>query len=211
MIDDAARERQALSSEAHEGIAQELAGISLLVQSLRGAPGVRDEDTGGALATILDELGHTIGGVRRLAATLSPVQVARGSLSLAVENLAAELASGGAIRVASTSHLNDEAVPESLREDAYRIVQAALTRAARDASCTRIDVELGLDGQELRITLEGDGSRLAPQPAGEDCDLLRSIIHRVQRLRGTLDIERLTGAGARLRVRLPCAAGAGGA
>lgn len=210
LIDDATRERQALSSEAHEGIAQELAGIALLVQSLRGARAAQDKDSIAALRTILDELGRTIGGVRRLAASLSPVRVARGSLSLAVQNMAAESAAGGKLSVSTRARLVDEAVPETLREDAYRIVQAALSRASRDDSCTQVDVELGLVDEELLIVLEGNGSRLAPDPAGEDCDLMRSILHRVQRLRGTVDIERLQRGGARLRVRLPCPANAGG-
>jgi PAS domain S-box-containing protein len=206
LIDDAVRERQALSSEAHEGIAQELAGIALLAESLRRGPGASDEDTASAARSIVDGLNSTIGSVRRLAATLSPVRVAAGSLSRAIQNLAAELTTGGGVRVTVHSQLDDEAVPESLRDDAYRIVQAALTRAVRDPSCTTVRIELRLARGELRIILEGNGNRLAPAEGGEDCDLLRSITHRVQRLRGTLAIERLANGGARLGVRLPCPA-----
>ncbi len=206
LIDDAARERQALSSEAHEGIAQELAGIALLVQSLRNGPAAQDDDAAHAVRTILDELGHSIGSVRRLAAALSPLRIAAGSLSLAVQSLAAEMTARGAVRVTTQSRLEDKAVPETLRDDAYRIVQAALTRAARDASCTTVQINLGLTRGELRIQLEGDGRRLAPAEGGEDCDLLRNITHRVQRLRGSFTIERLATGGARLTVRLPCTA-----
>jgi PAS domain S-box-containing protein len=206
LIDDAARERQALSSEAHEGIAQELAGIALLVQSLRGHVATKDTDAAGAVRMILDELSHTIGGVRRLAAALSPVRVAAGSLSLAIQSLAAETTAGGRISVTALSRLADEAVPETLREDAYRIVQAALTRAARDASCATVQIDLGLAGGELRILVEGDGRALVPADRGEECDLMRSIMHRVHRLRGTLAVERLANGGGRLGVRLPCAA-----
>ncbi len=208
MIDDDARERRALSSEAHEGIAQELAGISMLVKSLHRAADAQDESSVQALRTILNELAHTIGGVRRLAATLSPVRVARGSLSQAVQNLAAETAAGGRLRVATASRLLDDMVPETLREDAYRIVQAALTRASRDASCTQVDIELRVVGEEMRIAIEGNGDHLAPDPAGEDCDLMRNVVHRVRRLRGSVDVERLARGGARIRVQLPCPASA---
>lgn len=213
MLDDATRERQALSSEVHEGIAQELTGVALLIQSLRATTTSTDAPVAREIQPILEQLGQTIGSARRLAATLSPVHVAGGSLALAVQQLAAEIGGRTGIEIVTQSQLDDDVIPEILRDDAYRIVRAALVRAGRDATCTRVSVELETTRGELAIALSGDGNRLAPDPAGEDCELMQSIMHRVQRLRGSLSVERPGSQGARLVVQLPLeatAARAGG-
>jgi PAS domain S-box-containing protein len=203
MLDDATRERQALSSEVHEGIAQELTGVALLVQSLHTTSTSSSPPTARNIEPILEQLGQTIGSVRRLAATLSPVHVAGGSLAIAVQQLAAEIGGRTGIEILTRSPVGEDVIPRPLREDAYRIVRTALIRAGRDATCTRVGVELETARGQLTIVLSGDGNRFGPDPAGADCELMQSILHRVQRLRGSLRVEQPGGHGERVVVQLP--------
>jgi PAS domain S-box-containing protein len=202
MLDGATRERQALSGEIHEGVAQDLAGISLLIKSLRKSTAPNDDQLGHDLQTALDELGRTIGNVRRLATTLAPVHVARGSLPLAVQNLAMEASARTGMRVTARSSVADRALAETLSEDAYRMIHDTVACATRDSTCTFVDIALELGDATLTITLECDGNGLTPDRAAND-ELLRTVAHRVQRLRGTLQVEQPAVQRIRVVVQLP--------
>lgn len=205
MLDEATRERGELSSVVHEGIAQDLTGISLLIQSLRPGVTPNDGSVGHDMQIALDELGRTIGNVRRLATTLAPVRVARGSLSLAVKNLAADASSRTGLSIVTHSELTDSVISEVLREDAYRIVREALECSTRDSGCTRVHIRLDAPHEALQITVQWDGDE-AIRPSGplaDDGDRFRTIAHRVQRLRGTMRCEQTPGGGTLLLVQLP--------
>ena len=187
----------------HEGIAQDLTGVSLLLETLATNQARPTAGRDPAIERILAQIGRTIESVRRLAVTLSPLHVVRGSLRLAVQNLATQISTTSPLQVTVKMRLLEERLSESLAEQAYGIVQDAIARAARNATCTRVDVELETTVDELTIAVSNNG--LEPESDAEDYDAegTRLLGHRVRRLRGSLHLERPLSGGARLLARIP--------
>ncbi|MDY7579177.1 histidine kinase [Herbaspirillum sp. RTI4] len=87
----------------------------------------------------------------------------------------------------------------------FRIFSEALTNAARHAHASQVKAHLTLDGAQLQLTIEDDGTGISaqalqnPQSRG-----LRGMRHRVLTLGGTLMQQApTTASGTRLCVRIP--------
>jgi len=203
VLDISTRERQRLSSELHDGLGQELTGISLLLRNLdiaieRGKPGIR-----GLLDEIVQYTRRAIITTRDIARGLSPMQVERGSLSGAIMRLAAEAGDRLHLEITASSTPQDIVLPEEAADHLYRIAFESITNAARHSGCSRIDVSLQLEGGRLQLAVEDDGSGL---PAGEVMATglgLRTMAYRARLLDGTFSMEVPEDGGARVRVTVP--------
>lgn len=99
-------------------------------------------------------------------------------------------------------------LPPATETALYRIVQEALTNAARHAHATRVDVLLERRGDQVVIVVEDDG-------AGFEADLARlaqsghlglvGMQERAEMLGGSLVIESAAGAGTTIVVEVPYA------
>ncbi len=197
----ASRRHAALSYDIHEGLAQELAGISLLIRSL-GRTGRESADEQELLDTLPTQLSQAVDNARRLAATLSPLHSADGSFELAMRSLAERIEQAGQLKFGLRCELGGGELPSALSEELYRIVVEAVECAAMDADSSRIDVELRTTGEALQIQMGWDAGPRAT--AGElRADALRIIGHRARRLRGLLTLEDSSDGGVRLLLNIP--------
>ena len=202
----ASRQHAAVSHELHEGLAQELAGISLLIRSLgRGSRVPADELA--VLDSLPKQLSRAVDDARRLAASLSPLAAANGSLELAVRSLAQRIESSSPLEIHVVSRLGLKELPSVFSEEAYRIVTEALECAAMDLSSSRADIELLLSADALRIRIGWD----AGTPVSGDAapDVLRIIGHRARRLRGALIVEQSSDRRLQFVVDIPLRADPG--
>jgi two-component system sensor histidine kinase UhpB len=89
-------------------------------------------------------------------------------------------------------------------------VQESLTNATRHAQARRVDITLGeVDGDVSRplltLQIEDDGRGIDPAaPVGRG---LRGMQERAQALSGSCVVERVSGAGTRVRIAIPIASG----
>lgn len=201
LLDFASRERALLSNDIHEGLAQELTGIALLLKAMesRDAGPAATDTTRKAL---LDNLSRAITSVRRMAVTLSPLQVVKGSLDLAVRSLAEDVGQAGTIRIGVRTQLTGPPLAHAVSEQAYRIVQEAVRHASQDPACASVRIDIETVDQALRIGVASDAQ--APVAAGAaGAEALRIIGHRVRRLRGTLVVDRASDGGWGLVASIP--------
>jgi signal transduction histidine kinase len=205
ILDTSTRERQRLSSDLHDGLGQELTGISLLLQNLatqmeRGMP-----DTRLLVNEILGHVNRTIKTTRDIAHGLSPLQVEQGSLSRAIGRLAVEAGRRLHLEVAAHSEPIDVALPEETADHLYRIVFEAITNAARHSACSRIDIFLQLRQGEIHLSVEDNGSGLPPNGIETTGFGLKTMAYRARLLGGTFALEPRADGGATLKVRVPLA------
>jgi len=208
VVDITTRERQRLSNDLHEGFGQDLAGISLLLESLgteidRGRPVAR--------ATVRELSTHVyrlISATRDIAHALSPVQIASGSLSSAMARLLDEASTALKVSIAMKSHPADIIVPEDTADHLCRIVVDAVTAAARQEGCTSITVELRLQEGVLRLTIEDDGSELDVAGSMAEHHASQMMAYRASLLGGSVHVESGSQVGTRtcLTLRLTRAA-----
>lgn len=194
-------ERRFLARELHDELGQWLTAIQMLA-----ATDVAEVDTARRnLASIGGHCEHLYGVVRNLMRRLWPAGLDDLGLAAALEGLCEHWRRcfPGGLEAAIDAGL--DAAGEELRIQVYRIVQEALTNAARHARAESLRVRAGCEGSSapsLRIEVEDDGigfdGRQTPGGFG-----LAGIRERAESLGGEFRIESRQGGGTRLVIRLP--------
>jgi signal transduction histidine kinase len=194
----AGRERTLQSAEVHEGIAQDLAGISLLLRGLHGAAPADEA----ALESIIEHVLEVIARSRALAQSLTPVQMAGGSLATALERLAAEFNDGQGPNVIFLRNGDEPTLGTASAEQLYRIARECLCVVAQQTGCHEITMKLGSSREVLMLAISGDGE--TPESARNENGLAwATIAHLARLIDGTASTEFLTGHGARTTITVP--------
>jgi PAS domain S-box-containing protein/diguanylate cyclase (GGDEF)-like protein len=203
--DAVAREREHLAYELHDGVCQQLSGISFLLEPLLGPvaqfdPGVARELE--YVATQLREAARTArtladdraGGTERESADL------QGALQVHAARLQA--AHGVTIKV-DASALSSQPLSGIAVSELTKLAREAMCNAIRHGRARAIIVLLKDTGHDWQLEISDDGVA----PAGDFMRRgglgLRSMRHRAARLQGTFEIRRLAPRGTRLRVSWP--------
>ncbi len=176
-----------VGSSLHEGLAQELAGVSLLLANItKRLPGGDAVETG----AIVQYLNDAIRSARELAQRLSPIAAVRGSLTTALPALCAQTAQRLDIPVRWHGMGGDrgiedvEGVDGVVADQVYRLAVDMLQYATRHADCEHVDIEFGTRGADLslRVRWRGSGYRTeATSWSGGEAAVIR---HRARMLGG---------------------------
>jgi signal transduction histidine kinase len=205
LSDAVAREREHLAYELHDGVCQQLAGISFLLGPLIGPvvrldPGVARELE--HIATLLREAIQTArtlthdraGGSERESSDL------QGALQVHAARLQA--AHGVAITVDATA-LSSRPLSGIAVSELTKLAREAMRNAIRHGRARSITVRLNDAGLDWQLEISDDGVGLPRDFARRGGLGLRSMRHRAARLQGTFEIVRLAPRGTRLRVSWP--------
>ena len=137
-----AREQQRIGEELHDGLGQQLTGLSMLAQSLLNKANESEHDLAEQLASGLHE---ALTQVRALARGLIPVQIDANGFMFSLKEITKNIEQQSNIPIKLKI---DEVVP--LFDDAtaahlYRIVQESLNNAVKHADASRINVSLKIE------------------------------------------------------------------
>jgi PAS domain S-box-containing protein len=165
VLEAADREQRRLGHDLHDGLGQELTGISMLAGALASAERKAGRPAADGLASLEDLARHAIATCRAVARGLSPLGYARGGLIEALDEMASlqREAYGAdvrfeAIRSAALSVTTDTA------DHLYRIAQEAVTNARRHAQATVVTITLDVEAARVRLEILDNGIGLAPSP-----------------------------------------------
>ena len=137
-----AREQQRIGEELHDGLGQQLTGLSMLAQSLLNKADESEHDLAEQLASGLHE---ALTQVRALARGLIPVQIDANGFMFSLKEITKNIEQQSNIPIKLKI---DDVVP--LLDDAtaahlYRIVQESLNNAIKHADASRINVSLKIE------------------------------------------------------------------
>jgi signal transduction histidine kinase len=197
------REHERIGHDLHDGLGQELTGVSLLLKSLedaieRDAPQLRAR-----VHSVRDMVEQSISTARSLAQGLSPVHLDRDGFAGALEQLAASSEALYGIPVRFACHAN-RALPAQLAgaPDLYRIAQEAVRNAARHSGASEIRVELVIDDDQLSILVEDDGQGIAKTASPNRGMGLKIMRYRASIVGASLEIGERDGGGTVVRCSL---------
>jgi signal transduction histidine kinase len=198
-------ERRRWARELHDETLQSLAGLQMALGSARraGTP----EALAVAVGDAMERLEHEIGNLRALITDLRPAALDEFGTKGALETLALRVERHG-IEVdlnVELAHEQGRAATrhtEELEAAIYRIVQEALTNAAKHGGATKARVEVGEDDSTVHVVVSDDGTGFDPAAATAGFGLL-GMRERVELLGGTLAIESAPGSGTTVRVSVP--------
>ncbi|GER21894.1 two-component sensor histidine kinase [Zafaria cholistanensis] len=195
-------ERQRIAREMHDTIAHRMSQVAVQAAALELT--ATDKDTAGTAAAVrgsarkaLEELRGVL-GVLREDALPDHRQAAPGLGEL--PGLIEGWRSAGLLVEAGP--LPADAVPPAVGRAAYRIVQEALTNAARYAPASTVTVTLTAGPGTLEVAVENSAAPPAGELPGAGLGLV-GVAERVRALGGDLRHGPVPGGGFRLYARLP--------
>ncbi|MEU9919167.1 sensor histidine kinase [Streptomyces sp. NPDC051001] len=200
-----ADERRRLAAEIHDTLAQGLTGIIAQLQVVANAP---DDSTAREHASrAMDLARHSLGEARRSVHNLAPVALENDGLPEALKKTVAEWGDRTGVRAEFTVTGRAEQLHEEVAATLLRIVQEALSNAARHARATRVGVTLSFLGDEVILDIRDDGQGFDPlavpartRGGGFGLDGMRA---RAERIAGSLAVESEAGHGTALSARVP--------
>ena len=188
------RERNRIGREIHDGLAQMLTGVKLLMEHLEkrlqdeGSQYVREA----AQATEL--IKHTIGQARELVRGLSPIPEG-ATLFQGLDLLATHSAKYLGVRCQTSFSGVSRRLGEAALAHLYRIAQEAITNAVRHGKATSIDLSCRLDDSELVLRVADNGSGFVdPEAHGEGLGL-KIMRYRARAIGGDIAITRRAAGG----------------
>ncbi len=198
------REQRRLGQDLHDGLGQELAGISLLakVHANRLTSHANPEDR--AAHEISKLVSESIVIARDLAKGLYPIELERGGLIAALEEMA--LQTSRRFRVACELKLNGW-VPRFEREaeiHLYRIVQACIGNALRHGYADRITIEFCEREESQLLSINDNGVGFEKRRAEQNAGIGLHIMHYRARVIGArLEMRGSLEGGCNVCCHLP--------
>jgi signal transduction histidine kinase len=205
-LEASADERRRIAADLHDGVVQDLAGISyaLAAAAERAEPPLPD----GIRATLDEAADGTRDSMRRirsLIVEIHPPNLRAAGLEAAVRDLLSPLASHG---VETELAVEDGIV---LSEDAerllYRAAGEALRNVERHADASRVSVRIETRDGRARLEVADDGVGFTPdqraQSRAEGHVGLSLVDELVERAGGRLDVGSKPGAGTTFVLEVP--------
>ncbi len=203
LIDAIAGEQRRIGQEMHDGLGQELTGLSLSVRALANRAGRERLPFADELDQLATLIAACIQSARRIVHGLSPLAGADGNLVAALASLA-DMSSVGGIAVRVNTHLDAPlTLPLEARNNLFRIAQEALQNALKHSGATHIDIELAVRPDTVRLAILDDG-RGPPDLSLPGSGLgLRTMRYRADSIGGRLSIRPRNPAGTAVLCEAP--------
>jgi signal transduction histidine kinase len=201
-------ERRRIAYELHEGTLQSLAGLALVLDSLKDELDSAGHATRDRVARVRTLALALIDDLRRLAADLRPSVLDNLGLAAAVQSYAdSSLSEKGVQIFFHASGLETRPSPH-LEASLYRVAQEAIDNMAAHAQAKTATIRLESDGRDISLVVQDDGEGFDAAELLADPHAVRglgilSMRERIAHLGGTFTIESAPGQGTRVRAEVP--------
>jgi signal transduction histidine kinase len=205
-VEASADERRRIAADLHDGVVQDLAGISYSLSAAAdsGDPqvpaAVRSTLRGAALGTR-----ESMRRLRSLIVEIHPPNLLASGLAAALRDLVSPLPSRG-IRV-SLDVADDLALDGETELLLYRAAGEAIRNVERHASASHITVRVAREGSRARLEVVDDGVGFTPAERDRSragghvgLSLLEELVARMD---GTLDVRSERGRGTSFTLEVP--------
>jgi len=201
IIGAADRAARQLGQEMHDGLGQELVGLSLLTRALC-ARAKRGVSADAEISDRIDGIAQrAVSACRNIAHGLSALAETHGDLAAALRRLPARYVGEGMPRVSvDIDEAAASALADAARDHVYRICQEALTNVVKHARAQRVDLRLTAAAGCVILIIRDDGLGL-PRTADLNAGLgFSSMRHRAAAIGARLDVTCPNGGGTEIRV-----------
>jgi signal transduction histidine kinase len=196
-IEAAEQARGRWARELHDETLQGLVGLRMLLSSARRTGSSED------LAEAIDHTKREIQNLRGLISELRPAALDELGLGAAIETLALRGGSAAGLSVTTRVALPDrERLAPETESTIYRLVQEALTNAAKHAGAEQVTISVARENGTVEVVVEDDGQGFDPAAPTSGLGLV-GMRERVELTGGSLSIS--SRPGTRVSARLPAA------
>jgi PAS domain S-box-containing protein len=206
MLQASDHERQVISYDIHDGLAQQLAAAIMQFQvhdALKKSDPAQGKTAYDAGVQMVQQA-H--GESRRLISGVRPPALDEAGVAVAISHLVHEQRGATGPTIEYHDDVQFDRLPPILENAIYRIAQEAVSNACRHSGSEKVRVSLFQEGDRLRLEVQDWGVGFDPETVDEDRYGLEGIRERIRLLGGELDIQSAPGAGTRIRAILPIVA-----
>ncbi len=197
------REQRRIAQDLHDGLGQQLAGISCLSNALSQMLAEQGSPEAQKAARISKLLDGAVNVTHSLAHGLHPVEAEPAGLMSALENLAASVRDlfrvSCCFKCGRPVLLTENIVATHL----YRIAQEAVTNALKHGRSKRIDIVLSATPEQTLLVVRDDGVGFEKEALSRKGLGLRTMSHRAGKIGGTLVIRKADTGGTEVVCTVP--------
>lgn len=196
LIDAIGHEQRRLADDLHDGLGQELTGLSLLLSAMAGNVRRGDILEATEFERALEVAQRALQSCRSIARGLSPVTETQGGLIAGLRELVARLKTGSrpALDFTTTGATRLRLSPAA-SDHLFRIAQEAIANALKHADANSIKVTLAIEPASVRLEICDDGKGLMLPEIGAPGLGLRTMRYRASLLGAKFHIARFDHAG----------------
>lgn len=227
VLESAAEEQRRIGMELHDGVGQELTGLSLvagtLLKVLTDVPGAKtkgqfmyqiDENSFTRICDVAKKLDRKLSEANRLVHQLShgimPVQVDAEALRSALDELSASIHSPPIVSCHFDCPLPVKVADNSTATHLYRIAQEAVNNALKHSKADKICISLRQNDEQITLEVSDNGVGVGDEAADSRTAIsrkgrgmgLRTMRYRAGLIGGTLHVERRQTGGTLVRCEL---------
>ncbi len=200
-IDASDTERRRIASDLHDGVVQDLTGVSLTLSAAQ-----RQGTTAEAAGEAADRVRSSVKALRSLLVEIYPPNLHEEGLRAALEDLASTIANRD-IAVHRTLDPGLDAVAPQAASLLYRVAQEALRNVVAHAAAASVTMAGGIERDVAHLQIDDDGRGFAPstlEARGRQGHLgLRALSGLIADAGGSLTVTSEVGRGTQVRVELP--------
>ncbi len=210
-VDASENERRRIAGDLHDGVVQDLTGVSYALAALsrRGMPGASPSLVAAQerqVAEAAEQVRASVRGLRSMLVDIYPPDLNNDGLDSVLAELMSRLATRGVV-VSLDIQRDLSELPPADGALLFRAAQEASRNVLSHARAQHVHLEVRLDDHGASLRMEDDGLGFHPDAAGSvssDGHVgLRVLADLVAEAGGTLTIASAPGAGTELAVTLP--------
>ncbi|MDB6175694.1 MAG: hypothetical protein JWL59_5005 [Chthoniobacteraceae bacterium] len=196
------REQSRLGQDLHDGLGQELAGIALLCKVLANKLGEESHLQTQAANSICSLISESINSARYLAKGFYPVELERGGLLIALQDLANHVSQRFGVSCELRHPNFNRQLEKNVKIHLYRMIQESISNAIKHGQASSIVIEAKLEKNVPLFSVTDDGIGFQP-PAPSDPGIgLHLMNYRARLIGAQITIENPEPGGCRVVYRL---------
>ncbi|MCU0873646.1 MAG: PAS domain S-box protein, partial [Pirellulaceae bacterium] len=197
-------ERQLITYELHDGVAQQLLGAMIYLQSLELPKARKSTAAETAYREGMEALRRAASEIRRVMNRLRTPVLDKYGLAEAIEDVAAQLRlTPEAPKIEYRHAVKFKRLEPTLENSLFRIAQEAMTNACRHSKSDQVHVKLAQKGRDVTLEVRDWGIGFAQETVQENRFGLEGIRERCRILGGRLSIKSEPGKGTVIQVKFP--------
>lgn len=189
--DATTREQRRIASDLHDGLGQELSGLSMLATGLEREHAVRDPKLARDLRQLARLASRSVATCKQLAHGLAPLKAHRNSLVEALAALASDSTgrTGGPMVLFSERTSAASLVSAEVNNHLYRIAQEALNNALTHSGAHFVHIQLCVESTKITLRIRDDGRGFAARSPNPRCMGMQTMRDRARAIGGRLYIS----------------------
>ena len=196
IIDAVTRRQNQFGQELHDGLCQELAGISMMADSLAKKLAADGAPAAANLASLSAEIQRAKEHAGRLSKAMFSVDIDVEALGYALQGLAANVNMLHGVECTAEIGKSVAIASNQVADQLFRIAQEAVRNAVAHGKPRRIDIAVEGDGSSVTLRIRDDGTGVNLEQLRESRGLgLRIMRQRCRTIGGSLDVRPAAGGG----------------